>query len=108
MARPGQTNQEDKSIQDTRMRDPVKRKEQLMTKRLRGSRGHITEDRGPKKRDGDHGEGGTVEHGLNRWTGELEGRQGGEIGEGEAEARAESGVEGQGKASAISLSAPGM
>ena len=46
---------------------------------MKGSGGDITEDRGPEKRDRDHEERGTGEHGLNGGTGVLKGRQGEEI-----------------------------
>ena len=47
----------------TRMRKAMNSKEQLMAKsrrnqRQRRTRGHITEDGGPEKRNGDHGERG--------------------------------------------------
>ena len=44
-----------------------------------GSRGHITEEGGSEKRDGDKVERRTGEHRLNGRTAKLESRQGGEI-----------------------------
>ena len=62
----------------------MKRKEQLLPENLRhqrigGFRGHVAENGGLETTDGDNGEGGAGQHGLDGRTGSLESRQGGEI-----------------------------
>ena len=58
----------------TRMGETTESKEQLMTdssgnQRPRRTRGNITEDGGPEKRDGNYGQGWAGEHGLDRGAG---------------------------------------
>ena len=62
----------------------MKSKEQMLAKnhwnqRTGRSKGHITENRGLMERDGDNRKGRAGWHRLNKRTGGLEGRQGGEI-----------------------------
>ena len=69
---------------NTRMRDFMKSKEQLMLENHRNQRmgrsgGHITENRGLLEVKEANGESRTGDHGLNGGTCGLEGRQGGEI-----------------------------
>ena len=78
--------QEPPRSKNTRMRvsNTMKRKEHQMTKSSRNQRPrrtgeHIAEDGGAEKGNGDNREGETQEHGLNKGTGGLKGRQGKEI-----------------------------
>ena len=62
----------------------MKRKEHILPENLPhqrtgGSRGHVAENGGPEEGNGDNGEGGAEEHGLDGRTGSLESRQDGEI-----------------------------
>ena len=62
----------------------MKSQEQLTAKRRRNQRsrrsgGHITENEGPEKRNGDHGEGRIRNHRLYGRASRLEGREVGEI-----------------------------
>ena len=61
------------------MRDPEKRKEQLLAENLGnqgsgGAGGQITEDGGSEKRNGNNGESWAGEHGLNGRAGGLKSR----------------------------------
>ena len=66
------------------MRYSMKRKEQLLPENLQHqrtweSRGHVAENGGLEEGDGDNGEVGAGQHGLDGRTGSLESRQGEEI-----------------------------
>ena len=73
---PGGTN--------NRVRDPVKRQEQLLAENhgdegSGGARGHIAEDGGLEEWNRDKGEGRVGQHGLYGRAGGLNGRKGGKI-----------------------------
>ena len=66
------------------MRYSVKRQEQTLPENLRHqrtgrSRGHVAKDGGLEERNGDKGEGGVGQHGLDGKASGLESQQGGEI-----------------------------
>ena len=56
-----------------------KEKKEPEAAEIRRTGGHITEDRGSQKGDGDQGEGGIGDHGLNERESGLQGRESGKI-----------------------------
>ena len=97
--KPGQ--QKPPGSRNTRIRDLVKSKEQLVmenywNQRIGRSGGHITEDGGSDKRNTDNGESRAGQHGLDAGEGRLKGRNGRKIKTGGIEIEWKSGENRQG------------